>query len=114
MMVVGTVGFILLAQSRGVALFAFATLLAFAAGWGWPGLFQLTVTRQNSEAPAAATGITQTGAFVGSAIGPLGFGWLVEQFSYTVAWRAAASGLLVGSLVMVASRRSLMAERTSS
>jgi cyanate permease len=114
MMVVGTVGFILLAQSRGVALFALATLLAFAAGWGWPGLFQLTVTRQNAEAPAAATGITQTGAFVGSAIGPLGFGWLVELFSYAVAWWAAAGGLLVGSLVMVASRRALMAERTRS
>jgi predicted MFS family arabinose efflux permease len=114
MMVVGTVGFILLAQSRGVALFALATLLAFAAGWGWPGLFQLTVTRQNAEAPAAATGITQTGAFVGSAIGPLGFGWLVELFSYTVAWWAAAGGLLVGSLVMVVSRRFLMAERTRS
>jgi MFS family permease len=114
MMVVGTMGFILLAQSRGVALFVVATLLAFAAGWGWPGLFQLTVTRQNAEAPAAATGITQTGAFVGSAIGPLGFGWLVELFSYAVAWWAAAGGLLVGSLVMVAGRRSLMAERTRS
>jgi cyanate permease len=113
-MLAGTVGVLGLGRAVTTAWFAVATLLAFAAGWGWPGLFQLTVTRSNPEAPAAATGVTQTGAFVGSALGPLMFGWLVESTSYAAAWAVMAGMLFTGAFVMLGGHRALLAERTRS
>lgn len=110
-MAAGTLGFVLLGRSADTVSFAIGTVFAFAAGWGWPGLFQLTVTRENAEAPAAATGITQTGAFVGSAAGPLLFGWLVERVSYQAAWWTAAGTLLAGAAIMLYGNRVLVAEQ---
>ncbi|HEX2742210.1 MAG TPA: MFS transporter, partial [Rubrobacter sp.] len=61
MLGVGVAGFVMLASGK-VGLILPATLLAFGAGWGWPGLFNFAVVKTNPGAPAAATGITQTGA----------------------------------------------------
>ena len=61
MLIIGTIGFLLLA-SGAQWLLLIGTLLAFAAGWGWPGLFNFAVVKTSPGAPAAATGITQTGA----------------------------------------------------
>lgn len=101
LMALGSIGFALLAQSDDhFVLFAFATILAFGAGWGWPGLFQLGVVRRYPSAPAKATGITMTGGLAGSAVGPLIFGILAERLSYLVAWWAAAAALLAASLLI--------------
>ncbi len=107
MLVVGAVGFALLASGIH-GLLVVGTLLAFGAGWGWPGLFNFAIVRTNPGAPAAATGITQTGASGGAAIGPLVFGFLVEATSYNTAWMvsgaiavAAAGAILVGRSLLV-------------
>ena len=64
-------------------------LVAYTLGWGWNGLFNLAVVRSNPERPGAATGITQTGVFVGAVFGPLLFGFVVDRASYTAAWLVA-------------------------
>lgn len=109
LMFIGAIGFVLLSRAEHVGLLLTGTLLAFVAGWGWPGLFQLIVTRNNAEAPAAALGVTQTGAFVGSAAGPLLFGWLVDVSSYDVAWCTAATALVIGGFIMLRGDRALQA-----
>jgi MFS family permease len=90
---VGTGGFLLLATGEA-ALFVLGTFVAFALGWGWPGLFNLAVVELNRNAPGAATGVTQTGIYVGAAGGPAAFGVVSAQAGYSAAW-AVSGGLCV-------------------
>jgi MFS family permease len=76
--------------------------LAFGAGWAWPGLFNLSVVRAAPEAPGRATGITQTGTYVGGAAGPVLFGAVAENASFSAAWwLAALMGLGAAAAVLV-------------
>lgn len=103
MLIAGTAGFVLLAT--GVSwLFVLGTLLAFGAGWGWHGLFNFAVVKYNPNAPAAATGITQTGAAAGSAAGPFLFGVVVESASYGTAWLSAGAAALIAVAAILAGR----------
>lgn len=104
MLLVGALGYAVFAVRHPVAAFV-AAPVTFATGWGWIGLFNLAVVRMNPGAPAAATGVTQAGAFVGGVVGPLGLGTLAERTSFTVAWLLAAVLATVGALVLLAIRR---------
>ena len=75
LLALGTIGFALLAVGAKGALVAGA-LLAFTLGWGWPGMFNLAVVQRHRSVPAAATGVTQTGIYVGAAAGPAAYGVL--------------------------------------
>jgi MFS family permease len=110
MLGVGVVGFALLANGSG-GLIVPGTLLAFGAGWGWPGLFNFAVVRTNPNAPAAATGITQTGASGGAALGPLVFGVVVEAASYEAAWLLCGAIALVALVAILAGRAMILRER---
>jgi MFS family permease len=110
MLGVGVVGFVLLATGAG-SLLVIGTLLAFGAGWGWPGLFNFAVVRSNPGAPAAATGITQTGASGGAALGPLLFGVVVEASSYGVAWLACGAMALAALVAILLGRRMVLRDR---
>ena len=61
----GAAGFLLLTFDVP-APFVIGALVAFAFGWGWPGLFNLAVVQSHRDAPGAATGVTQTGIYVGA------------------------------------------------
>lgn len=75
--------------------------LAFGAGWAWPGLFNLAVVRAAPGSPGRATGITQTGTYLGGAIGPIVFGAVAEQAGYSSAWFLAAGlGLAAAGAVL--------------
>jgi MFS family permease len=103
MLIAGTAGFVLLAT--GVSwLFVIGTLLAFGAGWGWHGLFNFAVVKYNPNTPAAATGITQTGASAGSAAGPFLFGVIAESTSYGVAWLSAGAAAMAAVAAILAGR----------
>ncbi|MBW3614514.1 MAG: MFS transporter, partial [Actinobacteria bacterium] len=93
------------------ALLVLATPLAFGAGWGWPGLFNLAVVRQHPDAAATASGITQTGTYLGAVGGPVLFGTLVEQVSYRAAWLVAGGLAMAGAGAIVAGRRMLLGQR---
>lgn len=82
-----------------------ATPFAFGAGWAWPGLFNLSLVRRYPEAPAAATGVTQTGTYLGAGLGPLAFGVLAETASIAVAWLVAAGWLVAAAAAVTAGRR---------
>jgi MFS family permease len=92
----GAGGFALLA-SGGEAPILIGAFLAFTLGWGWPGLYNLAVVQRYRSAPAAATGITQSGIYVGAATGPVAFGLLVAGVGYSYAWLAIAGVALVAA-----------------
>ena len=112
MLGVGVVGFALLATGAG-SLLVLGTVLAFGAGWGWPGLFNFAVVRTNPGAPAAATGITQTGASGGAALGPLLFGVVVEASSYGVAWLFCGAMALAALVAILLGRRMVLRDRAA-
>jgi MFS family permease len=87
----GSGGFALLATGEA-APFVAGVFVAFALGWGWPGLFNLAVVDLNRNAPAAATGVTQTGIYVGASAGPAAYGIISAELGYSAAW--AVSGAL--------------------
>jgi MFS family permease len=110
MLGIGIAGFALLATGeRGLILPG--ALLAFGAGWGWPGLFNFAVVKTNPGAPAAATGITQTGASGGAALGPLVFGLVAEATSYDVAWLVSGTIALAALAAILVGRRMLLRDR---
>lgn len=81
----GAVGCIMIA-SLTPALLVFGALIGFAAAWGWPGLLNLAVVRDYPEAPAMATGISQTGVYIGAASGPILFGFVADHLGLDTAW----------------------------
>jgi MFS family permease len=101
----GSGGFLLLATGE-VALFVLGTFVAFALGWGWPGLFNLAVVDLNRNAPGAATGVTQTGIYVGAAAGPAVYGVLSAETSYSVAWVVSGALCLLAALAFAYATRS--------
>ncbi|KAA0232414.1 MAG: hypothetical protein JJLCMIEE_00349 [Acidimicrobiales bacterium] len=103
MLGLGAASFLVLAIPAGWAQIAGAPL-AFGAAWGWPGLFNLSVIRTNPVAPGRATGVTQTGTYVGAIVGPLLFGMLIDVWSYSAAWIAAAALAWGSALAMLYSR----------
>ena len=111
MLVAGAAGFALLATGSPGWPLVVGALLGFGAGWGWPGLFHFAIVDLHREAPAAATGITQTGTYAGSAVGPLVFGLVVEHASYTAAWLCSAGLVLVAAAAMLGGRGALVRDR---
>jgi predicted MFS family arabinose efflux permease len=95
----GSLGFALMATDA-VPSFVAGTLLAFTLGWGWPGLFNLAVVDSNRETPGSASGISQTGIYVGAGGGPAAFGALYAGAGHGAAWLAVAGITLIGAAVI--------------
>ena len=108
MLAFGALTYLLLATGRP-AMFFLAGPVAYASAWGWPALFHLAIVRRNPNAPAAATGITQTGTYVGAVGGPLVFGALAEHWGYDATWIGAAITSLAAAAAIAYGRRSLHA-----
>jgi hypothetical protein len=49
--------------------------------------------------------VVQAGAFVGGAVGPVGFGMLVARLGFPGAWGAAAGAFLVAGVLTLLARR---------
>jgi MFS family permease len=109
----GGLGLLLLAVDVP-ATYLLAPIPAFAFGWSWPGLFNLSVIRNNPSAPAAATGISQVGVFIGAALGPALGGLIIDNGSYRLLWLFGASTLLTGSLMAMYLRTRIRAARQAS
>lgn len=74
--------------------------VAFGAGWAWPALFNYGIVRTNVNAASTATGITQTGTYVGVFSGPVVMGLLVDQWGYGVGWLTIGTSMAIGSAIM--------------
>lgn len=108
----GGLGVLLLAVDVPLT-YVIAPIPAFAFGWAWPGLFNLSVVRNNPSAPAAATGISQIGVFVGAALGPALGGVIIDNGSYRLLWLFGASTLLIGGALSLYLRVRIIARRTA-
>jgi MFS family permease len=104
LLVAGAFGFALLAIGEP-APFVAGVFVAFALGWGWPGLFNLAVVDLHREAPAAATGISQSGIYVGAAGGPAVYGLLSSEIGYPAAWGVAGCLCLVAAFAVAYAAR---------
>lgn len=103
LLAVGSLGVAALATETAIG-YVVGTVVAFVFGWSWPGLFNLAIVRANPSAPAAATGVTQTGVYIGALAGPVLVGQVVDHWGYAAAWLVTAAVLLAGSLVLVVGR----------
>jgi MFS family permease len=100
----GSIGFALMA-SHAEGIFVLGALVAFTLGWGWPGLFNLAVVDSNRETPGSATGVSQTGIYVGAALGPAAFGVIASASGYGMAWTLVAASTLMSAGVLWLARR---------
>ena len=102
----GALGFLLL--STEVALpFVAGAVIAYGLGWGWPGLFNTAVVHAHRRSPGWATGISQSGIYVGAAGGPLLYGLVSERLGYGTAWAVTAGIALCASFAFWLASRSL-------
>ena len=62
---------------------------------------------------AAATGITQTGASGGAALGPLVFGLVVEATSYGTAWLVSSVIALLALVAILMGRAMILRDRAA-
>jgi len=109
MLVVGAIGYLLLSLG-GHGYIVGAIVLAYAAGWGWNGVFNFAITKVYPGAIAHATGITQAGLYCGSLLGPLLFGILVDHFNFAVAWQVNAVFGVIAAFAMLIGSRALRDE----
>lgn len=114
LMLAGAVGFAALAFVGTPALLALGVSLGFAAGWGHNGLVLYAVTRLHPEAPAAATGVSQSGSFAGPVIGPPLFGVIAATWSYGLAWGTIALMSALAGLLVHLARLQVVRERAAS
>lgn len=105
MLAAGAVGCALLGATGTLPLLL-GTVLGFGAGWGWPGLLNLAVVRIHPALPALATGITQTGVYVGAALGPAVTGFVIDHAGYTAGWLTTAGlALTAATFTVLGARR---------
>lgn len=107
LMGVGAVGYALL-SAPAMPFMLFGGLLAFFAGWGWTGIFHLSVVRAYPSSPAAATGITSVGGRIGGMVGPTIFGVVANRAGFGPAW------LLTAGLLALAMTTALTTDRLTS
>ena len=86
------------------ALLVVGTIGAFTGGWGWTGLYFLSLVKASPSNPGAVSGIGTAGLGVGNAIGPLLFGVTAESMSFQAAWLGAGILAVVAAGVMLMAR----------
>jgi len=104
LLVAGSLALGVLTLNLPLAALVVTTLVAFGAGWGWPGLFQLGIMRRYPARPAFAAGVAQCGGFIGGILGPYAFGATVGAFSYRTAWIASGAALAVAGALCLCAR----------
>lgn len=103
MLALGSVGLAALAWPGDLMILVPATVVAFGAGWGWPGLYHYAVVQHNPGAAGAATGIVLTGLAAGGALGPMAFGLVADALSFPAAWAMTAGAVLVSATILTIS-----------
>jgi MFS family permease len=110
LLAVGALGSLML-TANALWILTAGAVVAFAAGWGWNGLFNFAVVKYHSDAPGRASSIALVGTYLGAASGPVLFGVLAGSTSFDVGWLATAGISLVGSGVMLLARSMMVLGR---
>ncbi|GAC1574537.1 MAG: hypothetical protein NVS3B24_01810 [Candidatus Dormibacteria bacterium] len=111
-MIVGGVGAALLATTS-LALLAVATLIAFAFGWGWPGLIYFMAVRTESGSPGSSSAVMQTGGMLGSGLGLILVGLVHHFLGLESAWLTVAAATVGGGIVVAYARRRVSRDAAS-
>lgn len=111
MMIAGSVGLTVIQVGRPFFQII-GTLIGFGVGWGWHGLLNLAVVDANPNAPAAASAITEAGAFGGAVVMPVIFGVTASTWSFTASWFAGAAALLIAAILVIVVEPKLRARMT--
>lgn len=98
-MALGAVAFVLVSGAAGW-IFALTVIVAFAFGWGWPGLMTYSVVNANAGSAASSSAVTQAGIFLGAGLGPVVLGRVVDSWSFRAAWLIVAVLLTVASVIV--------------
>jgi predicted MFS family arabinose efflux permease len=110
---IGAGAFVLLAVGHGSRpVFVFATLVAFAGGWGWAGIIYFATVRAHPLAAGVASGFVLSWVYAGNVVGPAAVGAIADSSSYTVAWVVSAV-VLAGSAVAAGVARRALAARVT-
>jgi predicted MFS family arabinose efflux permease len=107
MLGVGALSFAAFPFASGPSALVAVTVVAYAAGWGWPGLLNLAVVQGHASAPGAATAVTNVGIYIGGVTGPLMFGLIASTVGYTTAWLVGAGCLLAATAFTLSARRQI-------
>jgi len=86
---------------RSAEIHIIATVIAFSGGWIWPVFLNFGVVRANEGHAASATGVTQTGVYLGVFIAPLTAGAIIERSGYPLMWTVTAAAMAVGGILML-------------
>jgi predicted MFS family arabinose efflux permease len=100
LIVAGAAVFYLLPISSGFG-FAAAVMIAFSTAWAWPGLMTHVVVNRDRRSAAVASGISQTGIFVGAGLAPLLLGTVIQRWSFDRAFLLVAVSLTLSAIVLV-------------
>lgn len=106
---IGAMG-IALTASGEPRLLVVGAVIAFAYGWGWPGLLLFAVVRMGRDRPGLASTAVQAGAFLGGACGPALFGLVVAAGGYRTAWAGVGVLMLVAAALLFVARASFRAD----
>ena len=100
------VGFMIVATDIK-ALFPVGAFVGLAFGWAWTAVMLHAVLGAYKQAPGLASGFVVAGLNLGSVIGPLSFGAVLDATSVTVAfvmtaaWACAAAVLTLGGALSI-------------
>ncbi|RKN27429.1 MFS transporter [Streptomyces radicis] len=111
LLLLGSTGFLFLAWNGAAWAFAVGVVLAYAFGWGWNGLFNLSVSRVRAGRVPASTGLTQGGVFLGGACGPLLFAAVSSHEGYGAGWITVAIAAFASSLCVAHAMRRWVGEK---
>jgi MFS family permease len=98
MIALGGAGLLMMASGL-LPVVMLGTFVAFAAGWGWNGVYHLSYLRLlTPESRDRLAGLAQSSVFLGGAVGPLAFGSVAER-SFPLAWAVSGACLVVGAAI---------------
>lgn len=93
--------YLLLGFADTAIVLGVAAVFAAFGGNGWQGLFQYSVVLQAGDSPAVATGIAQSGVYIGAMAGPVTFGFMSAGPGFGAAWSVVAITSLTGCALLV-------------
>jgi cyanate permease len=104
MLATGAAGMLAMATGEHTA-FAVGCVLAFGFGWGWNGLMHYVIAHRSHPYAAQATGISQSGTYIGSTVGPFAFGFIFTSLGSANGWILAAVVASLGAVGALFARR---------
>lgn len=100
MLAAGFVGSVLMAFTREWA-FGIGLVLVLGIGWGWTGLTHYVVSSTAGKATPSATGLVQTGSYLGCAVMPVIGGALFAVWGSTPIWYLSGAMFFVATILAV-------------